>query len=149
MAPGRMGRYIPRSYWCCHFIIPLCFINSTMVVGQWCILTGPLIMVSVALSPYACLWIVNNIAFYIMVFICVGQLLWFTDFSWMFTEICLLELKSLHVIFNIWNCQWKHICNWACKNQPCECKLHRVILLLISLALNVVFHFHKFQKKAH
>ena len=41
------------------------------------------------------------------------------------------------------------ICDRACKNQPCEHKLHRVIFSLISSSLNVVFHFRKFQKKAH
>ena len=41
------------------------------------------------------------------------------------------------------------ICDRACKNQPCEHKLHRVIFSAISSALNVVSHFCKFQKKAH
>ena len=41
------------------------------------------------------------------------------------------------------------ICDWACKNQPCECKLHQVIFLPISSALNVLSHFRKFQMKAH
>ena len=41
------------------------------------------------------------------------------------------------------------ICDRACENQPCERKLYRVIFTLISLALNVVSHFRKFQKKAH
>ena len=34
-------------------------------------------------------------------------------------------------------------------NQPCEHKLHQVVFLLILSALNVVFHFCKFQKKVH
>ena len=37
----------------------------------------------------------------------------------------------------------------ACKNQPCECKLHQVAFLLISSVPSVVFHFCKLQKKAH
>ena len=41
------------------------------------------------------------------------------------------------------------ICDWACENQPCECKLYLVMLSPISLALNVVSPFCKFQKKAH
>ena len=41
------------------------------------------------------------------------------------------------------------ICDWAYKNQPCERKLHEVIFLAICLALNVVSHLRKFQKKAH
>ena len=40
-------------------------------------------------------------------------------------------------------------CDRACKNQPCECKLHRVIFLLISLVPNALLHFRKLQKKAH
>ena len=39
--------------------------------------------------------------------------------------------------------------DWACENQPYECKLHQVIFSAISSALNVVSHFRKFQKKAH
>ena len=31
------------------------------------------------------------------------------------------------------------ICDQACKNQPCECKLHQVIFLLIFFVLNVVY----------
>ncbi len=46
-------------------------------------------------------------------------------------------------------CIYIKLCEWACDNQPCECKLQRVIFLLISLPLNVVFHFCKFKKKAH
>ena len=42
-----------------------------------------------------------------------------------------------------------YICDWACENQPCERKLHRVIFLPISSALNVIFHFCEFQKIAH
>ena len=41
------------------------------------------------------------------------------------------------------------ICNYACKNQPCEYKLHLVVFLLISSLLSVVFRFCKLQKKAH
>ena len=41
------------------------------------------------------------------------------------------------------------ICDRACKNQPFERKLHRVIFLRISLVLNVVSHFCKIHKKAH
>ena len=37
-------------------------------------------------------------------------------------------------------------CDQACKNQPCECKLHRVIFSPIQ---NVVSHFRKLQMKAH
>ena len=33
--------------------------------------------------------------------------------------------------YNIYNC------NWACENQPCECKLHQVILSLIFFVQNV------------
>ena len=35
------------------------------------------------------------------------------------------------------------ICDRVCKNQPFERKLHQVIFLLISSALNVVFLFHR------
>ena len=41
------------------------------------------------------------------------------------------------------------ICDRACKNRPCECKVHRVIFLLISSIQNALSHFHKLQKKAH
>ena len=37
-----------------------------------------------------------------------------------------------------------YIYDRACENQPCKRKLHRVIFSPISLALNVVSHFHKF-----
>ena len=39
--------------------------------------------------------------------------------------------------------------DWACKNQPSECKLHRVIFSAISSAPNVVSYFRELQKKAH
>ena len=42
-----------------------------------------------------------------------------------------------------------YICDRACENQPCERKLHRVIFLPISSALNVVSRFCKFQKLVH
>ena len=42
-----------------------------------------------------------------------------------------------------------NICDRACENRPCECKLHRVIFLLISFVSNALSHFHKLQKKAH
>ena len=42
-----------------------------------------------------------------------------------------------------------YICDRACKNRPCERKLHQVIFLLISFVLNALSHFHKLQKKAH
>ena len=42
-----------------------------------------------------------------------------------------------------------NICDWACKNQPCECKLHRVIFSLISSALIEVFCFREVQREAH
>ena len=35
-------------------------------------------------------------------------------------------------------------CDWACENQSCERKLHRIIFLLISSALNKVSHLRKF-----
>ena len=41
------------------------------------------------------------------------------------------------------------ICDWACKNQPCERKLHRVIFSLISSALIEVFCFREVQREAH
>ena len=41
------------------------------------------------------------------------------------------------------------ICDRACENRPCECKLHRVIFLLISFVPNALSHFRKLQKKAH
>ena len=41
------------------------------------------------------------------------------------------------------------ICDWACKNRPCERKLHRGIFLLISFVPNTLSHFHKLQNKAH
>ena len=31
-----------------------------------------------------------------------------------------------------------YICDWACKYQPCDHKLHEVIFLLMSLVLNVI-----------
>ena len=45
------------------------------------------------------------------------------------------------------NCLIK--CDWACKNRPCERKLHRVIVSLISFVVNALSHFRKLQKKAH
>ena len=42
-----------------------------------------------------------------------------------------------------------HMCHRACEYQPCEHKLHRVIFSLISSSLNMIFHFHKIQKKSH
>ena len=36
----------------------------------------------------------------------------------------------------------------ACKNQPCECKLHEVIISLISLVLNTISHFCKSQEES-
>ena len=41
------------------------------------------------------------------------------------------------------------ICDRACKNRPCERKLHQVIFLLISFIPNALSHFRKLQKKAH
>ena len=35
------------------------------------------------------------------------------------------------------------ICDQACENQLCERKLYQIIFLLISSALNVVFHFRR------
>ena len=44
---------------------------------------------------------------------------------------------------------WVTICDRACKNRPCECKLYQVTFSLISFVQNIVFHFSKLQKKAH
>ena len=41
------------------------------------------------------------------------------------------------------------ICDQACKNQSCECKLHQVLFALISSIQNALSHFCKLQKKAH
>ena len=41
------------------------------------------------------------------------------------------------------------ICDRACKNGPCESKLHQGIFLLMSSIQNTLSHFHKLQKKAH
>ena len=41
------------------------------------------------------------------------------------------------------------ICDWACENQPCERKLHRVIFSLISSALIEEFCFCEVQREAH
>ena len=38
------------------------------------------------------------------------------------------------------------ICDQACGNEPCECKLHRVVLSLISSDLSAVFRLCKLQK---
>ena len=56
----------------------------------------------------------------------------------------LKELKAFSIEVNK-----VEICGRTCENQPCECKLCQVIFLLISSALNVVFYFCNFQKKAH
>ena len=40
-------------------------------------------------------------------------------------------------------------CDWACKNQPREHKLHWVLFLLISSVSSVVFCFCKLQKEVH
>ena len=37
----------------------------------------------------------------------------------------------------------------ACKNRPCESKLHQGIFLLISSIQNLLSHFYKLQKKVH
>ena len=64
--------------------------------------------------------------------------------------IAVILLSSINIWTKPLNPQFTiHICDQACKDQPRECKLHQVIFLLISLALNVVSYFHKFQKKAH
>ena len=42
-----------------------------------------------------------------------------------------------------------NICDWACKNQPCERKLRHVIFSLISFVPNALSHFPKLQKKPH
>ena len=49
------------------------------------------------------------------------------------------------------NCLYNqlHKCDWAYENQPCEPKLHQVIFLLISSAMNVVSHSRQFLKKVH
>ena len=47
---------------------------------------------------------------------------------------------------NLWTSMTVTICDQACGNQPWKCKLHRVVLSLISSDLSAVFRFCKLQK---
>ena len=64
--------------------------------------------------------------------------------DWIFNGPTGIGMYGIHIHMLV-----STICDLACKNQPCEHKLHRAIFLLISSALNVVSYFHNFQKKAH
>ena len=61
-------------------------------------------------------------------------------------------MKWVHVKcwgFSLYDSNIVPICDWACENQPCERKLHRVIFSLISFLPNALSHFRKLQKEAH
>ena len=61
------------------------------------------------------------------------------------------ELYTLAFPFDLrYECvTYIYICDWACENQPCERKLHRVIFSLISSALIEVFCFREVQREVH
>ena len=46
-------------------------------------------------------------------------------------------------IYSVWVCVCTYVCDWACKNQPWEHRLHGVIFLLIFSIQNIVYHLHQ------
>ena len=60
------------------------------------------------------------------------------------TVDCLTDVlltSCMYVSQIVYNIYIHNICDRACENQPCERKLHRVILLLISFVLNALSYF--------
>ena len=54
-----------------------------------------------------------------------------------------MDGKSMATVFV------RYVCDWAYEDRLYECKLHKVISLLISFVVNAPSHFCKLQKKAH
>ena len=69
------------------------------------------------------------------------------DCPWrLYVLLCTLPI---HVTCIIYDSSKLIICDWACKNRPCKCKLYWVIFLPISSTQNAVSHFRKLQMEAH
>ena len=54
--------------------------------------------------------------------------------------LCDLHISNNNCIdvYTLMYIKYDKICDRACENRPCECKLHRVIFSLISFVQNVV-----------